>query len=26
VNGATKLKIYNYIDIGKYLRVSKFLR
>jgi len=20
VNGATKLKIYNYIDIGKYLR------
>jgi len=26
VNGATKLKIYIYIDIGKYLRVSKFLR
>ena len=23
MNGATKLKIYNYIDIGKYLRAFK---
>jgi len=26
VNGATKLKLYNYIGIGKYLGVSKFFR
>jgi len=26
VNGATKLKRYSYIGIGKYFRVSKFFR
>jgi len=26
VNGATKLKLYGYIGIGKYLRVSKIFR